>query len=385
MLKIVYLSQFCNIGGGEAALINLLSKLDRKKFEPIVILPAKGEFSKVLNELDIKTYFLYINPYLFRTLFVPGASFKGIYKLYKLMLKIKPNLVHVNNLSLVVYAGLVGKLLDTPTVATSHGPWDSFYFYQDFLNNLFLKQILANSLLQKNLLLKRKILPSKKVSVLYFGIDTEKFKPDNKNFSRKKLRIPKNSKVVTIVGRLDPIKDHLTFLKSANIILESYPNIYFLIAGSKLGDFSASDKSSYINNLNQYLTSYPVLKKRVKFLGFVNNIVNVYSASDVLVSSSLSESFGLNLAEGLACQIPVVATNKGNQHLIVKEGRSGFLIPPKNPEILAQKTLHLLKNQDTAKKFGVFGREHVRKNFNLDKYTKDMEKIYLNLMGFNEN
>src|SRR3989344_6255746 len=118
--KILYLTFHPEIGGGETILLSLISKLDKKKFEPIVVVTKKGQLSKRLRELKIKTYILPLPEYLIRTLFIPGASPAGIYRFYKLCKKIKPDLIHINHLNLVVYAGISAKLLKIPIVATAH-------------------------------------------------------------------------------------------------------------------------------------------------------------------------------------------------------------------------------------------------------------------------
>src|SRR3990167_427281 len=117
--KILYLTFHPEIGGGETILLSLISKLDRKLFEPIVVVTKKGQLSKRLRELKIKTYILPLPGYLIRTLFIPGASPVSIYRFYKLCKKIKPNLIHINHLNLAIYAGISSKILKIPSIATS--------------------------------------------------------------------------------------------------------------------------------------------------------------------------------------------------------------------------------------------------------------------------
>ncbi|MBI2327817.1 glycosyltransferase family 4 protein [Candidatus Curtissbacteria bacterium] len=393
--KILYLTQFPHIGGGETILLSLIKSLDRRHFKPIVILPQKGQLSQKLKSLKINTYYLKLNPYLARTFFVPGASPFDLYHLIRLLQKIKPDLIHSNHLTLAIYAGSVAKLLNLPVVATAHGPWDSIYFYQDLITNLFVDKILANTPQTAQSLTRRKIISRSKVNIVPFGIDTSLFKPVypapngaratsyQKQETRKALNLPQNDLVITIVGRLDQQKDHLTFLKAARIVEKKVKNALFLIVGSKLGDFSAT-KNSYYLQVKNYLKDNPDLKKRIRFTGFVNPdlMPQVYQASDILVSTSPSESFGLALAEGAACGLPTVATSSKNSHLIVKDGQNGFLVPPKSPDLLAQKILTLATNLRLRQKFGKFARSHIIKNFTLERYNKQVQDQYLELLAF---
>ena len=120
--KILYLTYHPQIGGGETTLISLISSLDRKLFEPIVVVLQKGQLYKKLRDLKIKTYVLPLNGYLIRTFFVPGMSSVGVYQTYKLVKSEKPDIIHLNHLNLAVYTGIAAKLLKIPTIATAHGP-----------------------------------------------------------------------------------------------------------------------------------------------------------------------------------------------------------------------------------------------------------------------
>lgn len=377
MYKILYLTQFSEIGGGETILISLLKNLDRKKFEPIVVVPKRGQLSQRLIKLKITTYYLELNPYLIRTFFIPGASPSLIYRFARLTNQLRPSLIHINHLTLAIYAGIAAKMLHIPLVATSHGTWDSIYFYQDLVNQLFADKILANAPKTAKSLLRRKIVNPKKVRVVPFGIDTDVFKPGDKSKARKKLKLPLNDLIVTIVGRIDPVKDHLTFLNAAEIIQKKIKNVTFYVVGSQKGNFARDD--TYNQKIAGFLSQNPTLKRKVIFSGFVDNMPTVYQASDIVVSTSLSESFGLTLAECLSCAIPVIATNVGNQNQIVKNGQSGDLVPPKQPTILAQKIISLLKNPNRRNQFGQFGRKYIVNNFSIKKFVARIQEEYIKI------
>lgn len=384
--KILYLTYLPQIGGGETILLSLLSKLDRKLFEPIVVIPKRGQLYKKLQNLKIKAYVLPLNGYLIRTFFIPGMSPTAIYNFSKLVQKIKPDLIHVNHLNLAVYAGIAAKLLkvlpagrQVPTVATAHGKWDSVYLYQDFISNIFIDKILANTESTAQNLLRRKIIKPQKVQVVPFGVDTNRFKPATRHqvpTTRKALGLPPNGLIVTIVGRLDPAKDHLTFLKAARIIQNKLKKAKFFIVGSKLGDFSGHS-DSYYKKINHFLSVNPSLAKKVVFGGFIESMPAVYNATDILVSTSPRESFGLALAEGAACGLPTVTTAGGT---IVKNGQTGFLVQPQNPKAIAEKILTLAKNSKLRKEFGENGRKHITRHFQLQPYVARIENVYLSLL-----
>ena len=382
MYKILYLTQFSEIGGGETILLSLLEKLDRKIFKPYVVVPKSGQLSRRLKQLGIKTYLLDLPPYLIRTFFVPGASPHLMNRFIRLTKTIQPDLIHANHLTLAIYGGLAGKLLKIPVVATAHGPWDAIYFYQDLVTNLFVNKIIVPTAEIKKLILRRKIIRTQKVTVIQFGIDTNKFKPTTKYqqlVARKAFGFSSTDFVITIVGRLDPSKDHLTFLKTAQIVAKKLKNTRFFIVGSKLGDFSGQ-KYSYMKRIKNFLNDNPKLARRITFGGFIEDMPAVYSATDILVSSSPSESFGLAIAEAASCALPIVATDVGNIRAIIKNGKSGFLVSPKNPQAIARRIQTLFKNPVLGVSLGKFARGYVQKDLPLENYIAKVESQYRQLI-----
>ena len=379
--KILYLTCHPQIGGGETMLINLVSKLNKNLFEPIVIVPKKGQLSEKLKRLKIQTHIVPLSGYLIRLFFMPGISPLGLYRFLRVVENAKPHLIHVNHLNLAIYAGFAGKLRNIPIIATAHGLWDSVYFFQDIVNAVCTDIILANTQNVAHALVKRKIVDGKKVKVIHFGIDTEYFQPGNKKQARRALRLPQNNLIVTIVGRLDPIKDHMTFLEAALLVSKKYPDVRFFIVGSKLGDFSGKDdNNSYESRIKQFVNKHRTLSKKIIWGGFIDDIASVYHATDILVSTSLSESFGLAIGEAAACGIPVVATNAGGQRLVVKDGETGFLIRPRHSGEIAQKIITLAGNPKLRQKLGSVARDHIVRNYPIEKYVEEVQKIHLQFL-----
>jgi len=376
-LKILYLTQHPEIGGGETILLSLLEKLDRNRFSPHVVVPQEGTLTKELESLKVPVSILPLPGYLIRTLFVPGMSPLGIYRFLKLAKMIKPDLIHLNHLNLAVYTGVARMLLKIPVVATAHGPWDTLYFYQDLITHFCVDLLLPNTADLAKKLLRSNINPSHKIRFLPFGIDTEKFKPRPKEAAKKRLGMKHSDVLITNVGRFDPKNNHLSFLRAANLINRQLPETKILIVGSSLGNFSdRTNTNSPERNINGYLKNHPKLRSNVIMTGFVNEMERIYAATDILVSTSLLETFGLALAEAQASGIPVVTTNAGSQSLIVKDGQTGFLVPPRQPKATADKILILAKDPKLRQQFGKYSREYILAHFTITRYVNTIESIY---------
>ncbi|MFO0700472.1 MAG: glycosyltransferase [Nitrospira sp.] len=168
--------------------------------------------------------------------------------------------------------------------------------------------------------------PAERTVVIPNGIDTEWFRPDlgARHHVRSEWGIQDHEQVIGIVGRLDPVKDHPTFLHAASLLALKRKHLRFVCMGE--------GPATYRESLHQ-LTRSLKLTEHVIWLNGRSDMPNVYNALDLLVSSSISEGLSNVIAEALACGIPCVVTNVGDSAWVV--GSSGMIVPPKDPEVLA--------------------------------------------------
>lgn len=385
--KILYITHFPHIGGGETQLIYLLEKLNHKKFRPAVVIPSQGQVSRRLIKIGIPTFITPFPIYSIRTLFLPGASPFGIWRLYKLCRKIKPDVIHLNHSCLAIYGGILGKLAGVPVVATLHGVWDCIYFYQDIINAIFTDRLLPITPEVENALLKRKIVPRSKTQVVYLGIDTKKFVPTkNRAKAKKRWGINKDNLVVTMACRFDFVKDHLTFLKVATRIIEKIPKVKFLIAGdTKINLENTSDVASKVKKqLDDYLTQHPKLVPHVIFTDYQEDILPIYHATDILFSSSLSETLPVTFLEGAACGLPIISLKLNSRHRVVHSGKNGFLSPQGRINLLTNNLLTLLKNPDLRSQFSLYSRNLATTHFSIERYAQEIEGVYQKMLNKND-
>ena len=179
--------------------------------------------------------------------------------------------------------------------------------------------------------------PGHKVRVIPAGVDLEMFKPVDRNVARSDLGI-EGKKVILYVGRIEPIKG-LRNLLEAVALLEDQDDTVLLIVGGKPGDDSELE----------------LLKSQARQLGIGDKVVFTgavpqcrlpayYSAADVFVLPSYTESFGLAALEAMACGTPVVASRVGGLSTFIRNGETGYLIPWRCPEPFAQRLDMLLAN-----------------------------------------
>lgn len=165
-----------------------------------------------------------------------------------------------------------------------------------------------------------------RVHVVPNGIDTARFWPDESGREqlRREWRVSSTDLLIGYVGRLDPIKDHETFLRAAALLSSDIPRARFVCVGGGSPDYAASLRRR-AGELG--------LGERVLFAGVRHDMAAVYSALDVATSASSAESFPNAVAEAMACGVPCAVTNVGDSARIV--GEVGVVVPRQDPSALA--------------------------------------------------
>jgi len=175
--------------------------------------------------------------------------------------------------------------------------------------------------------------PRSKMTVVPNGTDVERFKPDEE--ARLRVRrewgIRETEVLIGIVGRLDPMKDHHTFLRAAAMCARESDNVRYVAVGDGPAPYRAG--------LRQVATDLG-LDARLLWVGERDDMPAVCNALDIAVSSSVGEGFSNVLIEAMACGVPCVATDVGDSALIV--GTTGCVVPAGRPDALCKGLLKTL-------------------------------------------
>jgi glycosyltransferase involved in cell wall biosynthesis len=208
-----------------------------------------------------------------------------------------------------------------------------------------------------------------KSQVITNGFDTAQFAPSPQARAavRAELGMRDDQFLIGLVGRFHPMKDHLNFLRAAALLSEDNGAAQFLLAGREVDNG---------NQTVRRLLGKWNLEGRVHLLGERADTHNLIAALDVCsLSSSYGESFPLVVGEAMACGVPCVVTNVGDAAELV--GTTGIVVPPRNPEALAQawkKLIHL--GPRGRAQLGEAARERIRENFLLAPVTTQYEALW---------
>jgi glycosyltransferase involved in cell wall biosynthesis len=212
--------------------------------------------------------------------------------------------------------------------------------------------------------------PDAQMVVIPNGIDTEYFKPnpDDKTRVRAEWEVSEDTVLIGLLGRLDPMKDHPTFLRAAAILCQKKDNVRFVCVGGGL--------ESYSRQLHQLAQELGISQK-VIWAGVRRDMPAVYNALDITASSSAyGEGFSNAIGEAMACGVPCVVTDVGDSAWIV--GDTGIVVPPQNPEALAAGWLSCLERN--RGEMGLQARDRIIHNFSLETLVHKTTETLLSVL-----
>ncbi|WP_336787927.1 GT4 family glycosyltransferase PelF [Paenibacillus sp. MMO-177] len=293
--------------------------------------------------------------------------------------------VHVTHSSAAAFCGIPcvisKKLNKTPFLLTEHGIYLREQYlslskrgYSSFLSKFLIRMV--HSVTSLNYTFADQISPvcqynmrwenqfgvsNRRIDVIYNGID--------KNvFTEAPPRQP-GPPTMVMVARIDPIKDIMTFIRAARIVLNKQPDAKFVVYGS------VSVQSYYEECLE--LKEQLEMGDSFIFAGHATQMTAAYHSGDIIVVSSVSEAFPYSIIEAMMTGKPVVATDVGG----IKEalGETGQIVEPRNPEALAEGIMTYLRNPELRIEIGKEARERALNYFTLDRVLELHLKSYIKL------
>jgi len=209
-------------------------------------------------------------------------------------------------------------------------------------------------------------LPLEQFKINYVGIDCSRYQCGRpKDFVRRELGLPLDKPVVGIVARLDHWgKGHQELFPALAKVRRQYP-VHALVVGGGRKQEEVQKKAVEMG-----------LGDIVHFVGIRHDIPDMLAAMDIFTIPSHSEGLCRALLEAMAAGLPVIASKVGGMVEVVQHEENGLLIPPRDPEALAQALLRLLADPDWAKTLGQKAQAHVRKYFSLDRMSREINEVY---------
>lgn len=217
-----------------------------------------------------------------------------------------------------------------------------------------------------------KICREDKFALIYNGIDVEKFQQQvDKRMVCLELGLDPECRIVGMIGRLDKQKNPLDFIRAAAIVAENYPKVQFVIAGD-----------GPLRHDCENLIKEHKLDQKFFLLGYRNDINKIYPILALTVLSSLWEGLPVVFQESMVAGKPIVANNVDGARDVITDGKTGFLVRPRQPQEMADRILTLLNNEALCVQMGVTAKQ-LAEQYSSGGMIEQIESLYIELLKVN--
>lgn len=379
-MRILIIHNSADIYGASRSVVRLCGRLDRARFEPLVLLPESGPLQAMLRDVGVRTVIFpglrvitrpvvkswRLIPWLLG--FVPSSL-----RLAAILRRERISLVHTNT-GVICSSALAARFAGVPHI------WHIRDWFQEFgpLWKPYSHYILALS--SRVLCVSQPIAgqfpSSPKIEVLHNGFDLAEFpplSPEEGRAARTRWQVPPEAIVIGTVGRIKFVRKGQEFLLQAAARLKGrgLPVTCLLAGGASPG---SEDHVDRMKKLAEDLGIETV------FTGELTDPRPAYAAMDIFVlPSAQPEPFGGVVMEAMALGLPVVGTAIGGTSEQIAEGETGLLVPPADAEALAEALARLVTSDASRHAMGQAARQRVAQHFLLDRMVSRIEVLYADL------
>jgi glycosyltransferase involved in cell wall biosynthesis len=356
-VTLTFITYHLNVGGAERQLYYLVRELDKTKYSIYLITLWPGDIMQRQFEAAGATVVPIHKTWKFDlTLF---------FRLTKFIRRVRPDVVHCQLYTANIWGRIAAVLAGCKKIIVSERNCDELWktrihFGVERMLNRYATTFLGNSQRVCSYSEEKLHLPKGTYRLMYNGVDTTEFRPREAT-----ILAPDTGPVIGTVANLHPRKDLGSFLRMAARLLERFPNARFRVIGS-------GPEQDTLIQLARKLR----IEERVDFTWASDNVREIYHSFDVFVLSSIHEGFANVIIEAMASGLPVVATDVGGAREAIEEGQTGFVVPPRHPEILAERVGRILADPLLRAKMGRAGRNRAVQQFSLRAMVRRYENLY---------
>lgn len=365
-IKILHVAQAA--GGVDRYIRMLLKYLNKEKFENILV--CSQDFHEEDYKGLIETF-----EQIEMTRAIGSNDLKAIGKVRKLIKKYNPDIIYAHSSKAGAIARVANIGLKKHCVYNPHG-WafnmqcsakkKAIYTAIEKIAAPFCDKIICISDAERKSALDKKICRADKLQVIYNGVDIETYENGVHGVvKRTDLNIPEDAFVVGMVGRISPQKAPDVFVKMAKQVKDRIPNTHFIIVGNGNQE---DEIRKYANNNG--------FSDNLHITGWVNNPMSYIELFDIACLLSRWEGFGLALPEYMMAGKPIVASRVDAIPNIITNGENGLLVEMDDAVGASAAVLKIYSNNNLKSKLVSAGLKTVHKKFNVQRMTKETEKLF---------
>jgi glycosyltransferase involved in cell wall biosynthesis len=382
---LLFVHASADLYGSDITLLQLVSGLDRKRFDALVVVPYGGPLVLRLRQAGVEVLVRPDLPVIRRQYMSAGGIFhlalslRSLWWLVNLMRERKVALVHNNTLG-VLPAGLAARLVGCVRVWHVHEIITQPRIVASLLATLSSAAsnvVIANSRATADHYRRTRLTTSAPIEVILNGVDESRLNGPAEEPLRSAIGAGPGDTVFTLVGRINRWKGHSVFLDAAERFAAESESVRFLIVGD-----SFAGQESLTEAVDHRIESSHALRGRTVRLSHVAEVGRVYEASDVVVVPSIEpEPFGLVAAEAMAAGLPVIASRIGALPEVVDDDCTGLLVEPGDATSLVAAMRELYASPFRREKMGRKARKRFERCFRVERYIEDFTRVYDDLLG----
>jgi glycosyltransferase involved in cell wall biosynthesis len=290
------------------------------------------------------------------------------WKLSRLIKYLKPDIVHAHDPHGVAMAGLAlsmsTQLAKPPLVASRRV---DFHLRGSRMSRWKYRQvdcfICASEAIRRMLVADG--VPEVRAVTVHEGIDLGRVESAPPARLHEELFLPHGAPIIGNVAALVPHKGQRHLVEAAALVVRQVPDARFVIAGE--GELRPS--------LERVIREHR-LEKHVLLAGFRPDVLSLHKAFDIFVMSSITEGLGTSLLDAMAAAKPIVATDTGGIPEVVVHDTTGFLVPPRNHDAMADAIVKLLKDPALRERMGRAGLARAQAQFSAERMLNETLRVY---------
>lgn len=370
--RLAYFVDSMEVGGSELNAIRTLECLDRSRFDLTVFhMGAGGPLLERYAALALPMVRVAVKSFKHPSALVAGLRFVGELRRRRIQI------LHSHDIYSNIFSVPWARLAGTPVVLASkrwqHAVPGRIHVLANRIASRMASGVLANSSAVARSLIEHDRVPAARIQIIpnFVGGDAFlEYPADRRRGLLADLGIAEDARLIGVVARLVPVKDHGFLLRALPTLCARYPNLHVLFIGDGPSRGALVDESTSLG-----------LAGRVHFVGTLPNVPNPHGLLDISVLPSRTEGFPNAVVEAMAAGRPVVATAVGGTPEAVVPGRTGFLVPSGDQTSLHDALVQLLESPELRREFGSAGRERARVEYHVDAVLARLTGWYAGLLA----
>jgi glycosyltransferase involved in cell wall biosynthesis len=356
--KVMHVTWSLVAGGSEMYAFTIASNLDPALYSSAICAVDQGGALEAEVKREGIPYFVMNRR--------QGIELGLMWRLFKLFRKARARVIHTHHFNQLFYSALAAKLLGARVIHTEHSVE---CFKRKRLRvalrvlSVFCHRVIAIGDDGARVLLEDVGIPKSKLEIIRAGVDASAFCESRKE-ARAALGLDNSARVVAIVARLFPEKNHIMLLRAFAEVSAKVEGARLLIVGE------GSEREAILKEIERL-----GLEDCVEVMGVRRDVARILAASDAFALSSDREGLPIAVLEAMAAARPVVATSVGDLPSVVRDGETGRVVPPRDPSAFAEALIDVLADGERAEEMGARGRRLVQ-DFGLRAMIDRYESLY---------